>query len=52
MEDGKLAPSHRNIEAQRLFRENFVCVEPGVVRGFVKISPGESWVGQQVLTVV
>jgi len=32
--------------------DKFVCVEPGVVRGFIKISPGESWIGQQVLTIM
>ncbi len=35
-----------------LLRENFVCVEPGVVRNFIKVNPGESWVGQQVITLV
>ncbi|KXN90016.1 Glucose-6-phosphate 1-epimerase [Leucoagaricus sp. SymC.cos] len=32
--------------------ERFVCVEPGYVRGFLKISPGEKWIGQQTLTIV
>jgi len=32
--------------------EKFVCVEPGFVRGFVKIAPGERWIGQQVLSVI
>lgn len=32
-------------------REKYVCVEPGHVRGFVLLSPGETWVGQQVITV-
>ncbi|KAI0275057.1 galactose mutarotase-like protein [Gloeopeniophorella convolvens] len=32
--------------------ERFVCVEPGYVRGFKKLGPGETWVGQQVLSVV
>lgn len=32
--------------------ERFVCVEPGYVRGFKRLEPGESWVGQQVLVVV
>ncbi|EKM83872.1 hypothetical protein AGABI1DRAFT_110480 [Agaricus bisporus var. burnettii JB137-S8] len=31
--------------------ERFVCVEPGYVRGFVKVSPGEKWIGQQTLTI-
>jgi glucose-6-phosphate 1-epimerase len=29
-------------------RERYVCVEPGFVRGFVKLEPGQEWVGQQV----
>jgi len=29
--------------------ERFVCVEPGYVRGFVKLEVGQDWVGQQVL---
>ena len=33
-------------------REHFVCVEPGHVRGFVKLEPGKTWIGQQVLTVI
>jgi glucose-6-phosphate 1-epimerase len=32
-------------------RERFVCVEPGYVRGFKQLGPGEKWVGQQVLTL-
>ncbi|KAI9444816.1 galactose mutarotase-like protein [Lactarius indigo] len=32
--------------------ERFVCVEPGYVRGFKKLGPGETWIGQQVLVVV
>jgi len=31
--------------------ERFVCVEPGYVRGFKKLSPGETWIGKQVLVV-
>ncbi|KAI0669902.1 galactose mutarotase-like protein [Trametes maxima] len=30
--------------------EKYVCVEPGYVRGFVKLEPGQTWLGQQVLT--
>jgi len=30
--------------------EKYVCVEPGFVRGFVKLEAGKTWVGQQVLT--
>lgn len=33
-------------------RERFVCVEPGYARGFKRLEPGESWVGEQVLVVV
>ncbi|KAF8078613.1 galactose mutarotase-like domain-containing protein [Lyophyllum atratum] len=32
--------------------ERYVCVEPGYVRGFVKLEPGKTWIGQQVLTVM
>lgn len=32
-------------------RERYVCVEPGYVRGFVKLAPGETWSGHQVITV-
>ncbi|KAI0068182.1 galactose mutarotase-like protein [Artomyces pyxidatus] len=32
--------------------ERFVCVEPGYVRGFKKLEPGESWTGQQVLSLL
>jgi glucose-6-phosphate 1-epimerase len=31
--------------------KQYVCVEPGHVRGFVKLGAGEKWIGQQVLTV-
>ncbi|KAI0778185.1 galactose mutarotase-like protein [Trametes elegans] len=31
--------------------EKYVCVEPGFVRGFVKLEPTQAWWGQQVLTV-
>lgn len=33
-------------------RDNFVCVEPGYVRGFVRAAPGENWVGEQTLSVI
>ncbi|KAK0465017.1 galactose mutarotase-like domain-containing protein [Desarmillaria tabescens] len=32
--------------------ENFVCVEPGYVRGFVNLEPGGSWTGGQTLSVI
>lgn len=32
--------------------ERFVCVEPGYVRGFKRLGPGEKWIGKQVLVVV
>ncbi|KAK7694649.1 hypothetical protein QCA50_001836 [Cerrena zonata] len=32
--------------------EKYVCVEPGHVRGFVSLPAGESWIGQQVITVL
>ncbi|KAI0793497.1 galactose mutarotase-like protein [Abortiporus biennis] len=31
--------------------ERYVCVEPGHVRGFVSLATGETWIGQQVITV-
>jgi D-hexose-6-phosphate mutarotase len=34
------------------YREQYVCVEPGYVRGFVKVEPGQDWAGQQVLAVI
>ncbi|KAI0348012.1 galactose mutarotase-like protein [Trametopsis cervina] len=30
--------------------ERYICVEPGYVRGFVKLNAGDTWVGQQVIT--
>ncbi|KIY71637.1 galactose mutarotase-like protein [Cylindrobasidium torrendii FP15055 ss-10] len=30
--------------------DHFVCVEPGTVRGFAKVAPGETWVGEQTLS--
>jgi len=30
---------------------NFVCIEPGYVQGFVHLSPGDTWIGQQVITI-
>jgi len=32
--------------------KNYICVEPGFVRGFVKLNAGERWIGQQVLSVM
>jgi len=32
--------------------EKYVCVEPGYVRGFVKLEAGKYWIGQQVLSVI
>ncbi|KAJ4486144.1 galactose mutarotase-like domain-containing protein [Lentinula aciculospora] len=32
--------------------ERYVCLEPGFVRGFEKIEPGRTWIGQQVLSVI
>ncbi|KAK6966282.1 DNA polymerase [Favolaschia claudopus] len=32
--------------------DNFVCCEPGHVRGFEKVAPGLTWVGKQVLSVI
>ncbi|KAG6381180.1 galactose mutarotase-like domain-containing protein [Boletus reticuloceps] len=33
-------------------RERYVCVEPGHVRGYVKLEPGQTWIGRQLLRVV
>ncbi|THH17005.1 hypothetical protein EW146_g3727 [Bondarzewia mesenterica] len=32
--------------------EKYVCVEPGFVRGFKKLAAGQTWIGQQLLTVL
>ncbi|GBE78197.1 Glucose-6-phosphate 1-epimerase [Sparassis crispa] len=32
--------------------ERYICVEPGYVRGFVKLDAGQTWIGQQALTVL
>ncbi|KAF8745543.1 hypothetical protein AX14_006866 [Amanita brunnescens Koide BX004] len=32
--------------------KNYICVEPGFVRGFVQLRAGERWIGQQVLSVI
>ncbi|KAF8642246.1 hypothetical protein AX16_009521 [Volvariella volvacea WC 439] len=32
--------------------EKYVCVEPGFVRGFVQLEPGNTWSGQQVLSLL
>jgi hypothetical protein len=32
-------------------RKKYVCVEPGVARGFVKVQPGEFWIGGQTLSL-
>lgn len=32
-----------------LFREKYVCVEPGHVQGFITLPVGGSWIGRQVL---
>ena len=34
------------------YRKNFVCVEPGHARGFIALKPQETWIGQQVISVV
>ncbi|EJF66695.1 galactose mutarotase-like protein [Dichomitus squalens LYAD-421 SS1] len=31
--------------------EKYICVEPGHVRGYVKLEAGQTWIGQQVLKV-
>ncbi|KAJ3791006.1 galactose mutarotase-like domain-containing protein [Lentinula aff. detonsa] len=32
--------------------ERYVCLEPGFVRGFERLEPGRTWIGQQVLSVI
>jgi len=32
--------------------ERYVCVEPGYVKNFKVLKPGEEWIGQQVLTIL
>jgi len=32
--------------------KKYVCVEPGYVKGFVKLEPQKHWIGQQVITVI
>jgi len=32
--------------------ERYVCVEPGHVKGFLKVEPGCTWIGQQTLSVI
>lgn len=31
--------------------EKYVCVEPGHVKGYVRLPPKEEWIGQQVITI-
>ena len=46
-----LLPSRLVYNTTLARRERFVCVEPGYVRGFKRLDPGEKWIGQQVLVV-
>ncbi|KAH0838308.1 galactose mutarotase-like protein [Lanmaoa asiatica] len=32
--------------------EKYVCIEPGHVRGYLKVEPGRTWIGQQVISVI
>ncbi len=32
-------------------QERYVCIEPGYVKEFKTLQPGEQWTGQQVLKV-
>ncbi|KAA1467176.1 glucose-6-phosphate 1-epimerase [Dentipellis sp. KUC8613] len=32
--------------------ERYVCVEPGIARGFKDLEPGKTWIGQQVLSLL
>lgn len=51
-EDGELFVSLASSHYNRMwfYREKYVCVEPGYVRGFVKVEAGQTWIGQQVIT--
>jgi len=31
--------------------KKYVCVEPGFVRGYVRLEPGQCWIGEQVLSI-
>lgn len=35
-----------------IHRKHYICVEPGFVRGFVKLEAGKTWIGQQVISVL
>lgn len=35
-----------------LLQNHYVCIEPGYVKEFKTLQPGEEWIGQQVLSVV
>ncbi|KAF9481423.1 galactose mutarotase-like protein [Pholiota conissans] len=32
--------------------KHYICVEPGYVRGFKSLEPKETWIGQQILSVI
>lgn len=32
-------------------QNHYVCIEPGYVKDFKTLQPGEEWIGQQVLSV-
>jgi glucose-6-phosphate 1-epimerase len=49
MEDGGWVSARDNDEADQ---NRYVCIEPGYVRDFKVIAPGEEFVGQQVITVL
>lgn len=34
------------------FQERYVCIEPGYVREFKSLKPGEEFIGQQIISVV
>lgn len=54
MEEGGWYVLHRypgDCTTDHKYREKYICVEPGYVRGFVKLEAGQTWIGHQVLKV-
>ena len=54
MEEGGWYVSHKyrgDCTTDHKYREKYICVEPGYVRGFVKLEAGQTWIGHQVLKV-
>jgi hypothetical protein len=34
-----------------IVQDRYVCIEPGYVKQFKTLAPGEEWIGQQVLRI-